>query len=445
MKSILKTIFIASLLVFSQQIVLAQDADKTVTLVVSGQGKTQDEAKQNALRSAIEQAFGTFISSKTEMLNDNLVKDEIVSVANGNIQKFEVISEVLIPNGDYATSLKATVSVTKLTSFVEKKGGDIEFKGNLFSYNISQKELMQKNELIVLENLVSLMDKLLWNCFDLEINSVGEPKSISNKLDENNSFKIPISVNIKFNKNVTPFKENLFNTLRGISLSKNEALELMKIGVSVYPICIAISEDKFDYFILRNNESTVMLRDYFYKNLVSYIIPLCVTTNNENCIQIEKHEYDDRSNAEPNKTMLIDYFLKKSYNYFAGHKSRYNERLNELKNYGHCLKIAEANLDYLQLSIVEKYILYNKYNPEQPDKLLAPFDFNHLSFAKKLSNKFIISKYPGMSKFDQYHIGDIIALSEMTDNKLFYTVHFYDYRNAKEIKNVSGYKVKLNK
>ena len=59
----------------------SQTAEKTVTLVVSGQGKTQDEAKQNALRSAIEQAFGMFISSKTEILNDNLVKDEIVSVS----------------------------------------------------------------------------------------------------------------------------------------------------------------------------------------------------------------------------------------------------------------------------------------------------------------------------------------------------------------------------
>ena len=112
--------------------------DKTVTLVVSGQGKTQDEAKQNALRSAIEQAFGTFISSKTEILNDNLVKDEIVSVANGNIQKFEIISEVQIPNGGYATSLKATVSITKLTSFVESKGVDVEFKGGLFALNIQK-------------------------------------------------------------------------------------------------------------------------------------------------------------------------------------------------------------------------------------------------------------------------------------------------------------------
>jgi len=89
--------------------------DKTVTLVVSGQGVTQEEARQKALRGAIEQAFGTFISSKTEILNDNLVKDEIVSVANGNIQKFEIISEVQIPSGNYATSLRATVSITKLT------------------------------------------------------------------------------------------------------------------------------------------------------------------------------------------------------------------------------------------------------------------------------------------------------------------------------------------
>ena len=45
-----------------------QDSDKTVTLRVTGQGKTIEEAKQNALRSAIEQAFCSFISSKTEIL-----------------------------------------------------------------------------------------------------------------------------------------------------------------------------------------------------------------------------------------------------------------------------------------------------------------------------------------------------------------------------------------
>ena len=42
--------------------------DKTVTLTVSGTAKTIEESKLNALRSAIEQAFGAFISSKTEIL-----------------------------------------------------------------------------------------------------------------------------------------------------------------------------------------------------------------------------------------------------------------------------------------------------------------------------------------------------------------------------------------
>ena len=60
--------------------------DKTVTLIVSGQGNTKDEAKQNALRSAIEQAFGTFVSSKTEILNDELV-DFIVAWCIGQVQE----------------------------------------------------------------------------------------------------------------------------------------------------------------------------------------------------------------------------------------------------------------------------------------------------------------------------------------------------------------------
>ena len=82
-------------------------------LNVSGTRKTLEEAKTNALRSAIEQAFGAFISSKTEILNDDLVKDEIVSVSNGNIQKFDIISQVEIPNNGYAMTLYATVSISK--------------------------------------------------------------------------------------------------------------------------------------------------------------------------------------------------------------------------------------------------------------------------------------------------------------------------------------------
>ena len=72
----MKQILIAIFCIFSMQVIHAQE-NKTITLTVSGTGKNLEEAKNNALRSAIEQAFGAFISSKTEILNDNLVKDEI--------------------------------------------------------------------------------------------------------------------------------------------------------------------------------------------------------------------------------------------------------------------------------------------------------------------------------------------------------------------------------
>ena len=65
---------------------LAAEVLQEITLTVSADGKTKEEATQNALRSAIEQAYGTFVSAKTTILNDELVKDEIVTVSNGSIK-----------------------------------------------------------------------------------------------------------------------------------------------------------------------------------------------------------------------------------------------------------------------------------------------------------------------------------------------------------------------
>ena len=58
---------------------------KEATLTVFGNGKTKDEATKLALRSAIEQAFGGFVSSNTQILNDNLISDEIATVSSGNV------------------------------------------------------------------------------------------------------------------------------------------------------------------------------------------------------------------------------------------------------------------------------------------------------------------------------------------------------------------------
>ena len=231
----------------------AQD-DKTVTLTVSGQGKTQDEAKQVALRSAIEQAFGTFISSKTEILNDNLVKDEIVSVTNGNIQKYDVLSEVQIPDGGYVTTLKAVVSVAKLTSFCESKGVTIEIKGGLFALNIKQQILNEQGEIEAMHQMLNLLDETMQKSFDYEIKSE-EPKSLDS---ENKNWRLHIFVWSKTNKNMEWCGNYCLNTLSAISLSDDEIENYKILNKNVFEIHIQV----------KNTIKTIYLRQ---KNSVNYL------------------------------------------------------------------------------------------------------------------------------------------------------------------------------
>jgi hypothetical protein len=243
MSSILKIIYQAKKLMIFQLIILfifplaintfAQE-NKTVTLVVSGQGSTKDEAKQNALRSAIEQAFGAFVSSKTEILNDELVKDEIVSITNGNIQKFEIISEVKIPNGDYATTLNATVSISKLTSFVESKGVVVEFNGSILAANVKQQMLNEQNETKSIGNIVSTCKEILDLSCDFSIVR-GEPKQKNN---DNNYWSVPITINVKFNKNIEQFNQYLLNSIKGVAMSQDEVSQYNQLGKKTYKIVL---------------------------------------------------------------------------------------------------------------------------------------------------------------------------------------------------------------
>jgi hypothetical protein len=210
------------------------NTDKTVTLTVSGTGKTLEEAKTNALRSAIEQAFGAFISSKTEILNDNLVKDEIVSVTNGNIQKFEIVSQVEVPNIGYAITLSATVSILKLTSFAESKGVEVEFKGGMFAQNIKLQKLNEQSEEKAIRNLVEVYLQLLENSFDYSLVS-SEPVLVSGQSEVYKiNFTVKTIVNDNYNKFINYFKE----TLSKVQVIDEEATNFIKVGKPIYNLII---------------------------------------------------------------------------------------------------------------------------------------------------------------------------------------------------------------
>ncbi len=99
-------------------LLFAQGKAQTVTITSTGAGSNAAEAKQAALRDALEQAFGAFITTNTEILNDQIVKDELSSVASGNIQDYSVLNETQLSDGQWAATVRATVSVSKLISYL---------------------------------------------------------------------------------------------------------------------------------------------------------------------------------------------------------------------------------------------------------------------------------------------------------------------------------------
>jgi TonB family protein len=243
-----------------------QDADKTVSLVVTGQGKTPDEAKQSALRSAIEQAFGAFISSKTEILNDNLVKDEIVSVSNGNIQKFEVLSESKLPDASYSLTVKAIVSINKLTSFVESKGISVEIQGGLFALNIKQQLLNEQGEAKAICNITSVLHQFLQRAFDYQISSEN-PKSVDGN---STSWIIPNTITITANTNYTACAEYLIKNLSIIGLNSAEIENYKKLNKNVFPITITFNKKVKTYY-LRNESSLANINYILTGNYKEYL------------------------------------------------------------------------------------------------------------------------------------------------------------------------------
>jgi hypothetical protein len=227
----------------------AQDADKSISIIVSGSGKTQDDAKQSALRSAIEQAFGAFISSKTEMLNDKVISDQITSVANGNIQSYNILNEIQLPDGAWGVTLKASVSVSKLTSFVQAKGISVEVKGGLFAVNIKQQLLNETSEVKAVCEMVGILHEPMQIAFDYEINS-GEPKALD--VDSKN-WEIPITVKAKANKNMDFCANYLIKTLTSLSLTAEEVTNYKGLNKPVFKLVLNYGNNPYEVYLRRAN------------------------------------------------------------------------------------------------------------------------------------------------------------------------------------------------
>ena len=255
----MKTIY----LIFSFMIVFtnvnAQSENKDVTITSSGSGITLEEAKQSALRSATEQAFGAFISTKTEILNDQLVADQMASVSSGNIKSFEILNQDQLPDGRWGVTLKTIVSVDKLTSFVQAKGITVEVKGGMFAFNIKQQLLNEQGEIKAVAEMVGLLHESMQISFDYDIKS-SDPKSLD---AESKNWEIPLRVTATCNQNID-FCANYFKkTLSSLSLTSTEVETYKSLNKEVFPINFSYTGKNITFY-LRKETSINIVKSLLY-------------------------------------------------------------------------------------------------------------------------------------------------------------------------------------
>lgn len=62
-------------------------------ITVTGMGATLESAEKQALASAIRQAVGAYMDSKTIIENEEVIQDRILSVSNAFVEKYEVVGQ----------------------------------------------------------------------------------------------------------------------------------------------------------------------------------------------------------------------------------------------------------------------------------------------------------------------------------------------------------------
>ncbi len=275
----------------------AQKSNDEVTLVVSATASTEEEAIKTALRSAIEQTYGTFVSANTTLLNDELVKDEIVTISSGNIKEYNKIESYENTNGQISVVLKATVCISKLVTYAKSKGASTEFAGASFAMNMKMLEVNKQAEKKALINLLLFIKESLPSAFDrniqiidpsiprrfdfydngtgrvllprtyepnyAEYDNVSDDDMILNEEDINwaqnvaeECYEMSILISYVNNNNTEPFISYVENYLKSISLTEDEREYLKKTGIDFTKYYFHTPDYDDDYYF-RNGSDVI--------------------------------------------------------------------------------------------------------------------------------------------------------------------------------------------
>ena len=279
----MKKLFFIAFLVLIGMSLSAQNVDD-VTLVVSGDGATKEEATHVALRSAIEQAYGVFVSANTEILNDELVKDEIATVTSGNVKSYKELTAVILPNGNHMVSLQAVVSTKKLSAYAQSKGASCEFAGATFGANLKLHELNCKNTEIAFNNLRKQIKALAPYIFSVKL-ELGDPV-----MGDNQKAELPYKILLYSTPQTYELSDLIITTLSALKLSPEQANSVIQMNLPHHKIYCS-TQYVFNVDGTERNTVGHLIEDMYWKEDDPWEQPL-YTRKKSNDLKIFPWEYE---------------------------------------------------------------------------------------------------------------------------------------------------------
>lgn len=244
----LVAVMIIAATAFSQEV-----TEATITTI--GTGVDEEKATLQALRSAIEQTFGTFVSANTTILNDKMVQDEIVSVSNGNVKQYKKIAVATLPNKQVSVTVTATISINKLITYAQSKGSRAEFAGQTFATNLRLMQLRAKSAEKLLDLMTQQLDRIAKDMFDYKLTLTSSPYFYNSK-ELGPVYFVGTWVDVYSNAASTQFYTILTSTLEALKLSTADVAFCKKSGIEnslLLNYALPISSKKSDNIIKKIN------------------------------------------------------------------------------------------------------------------------------------------------------------------------------------------------
>ena len=221
-------------------------------------GKTCSEARNDALRNAINTAYGSTIYSTTEISNDNLISDDIQMLTTGNILNYSETKSCSENNGKWSIELSVNVSQTELAKFIQGKGKSVAISGELLKQKSDQEVTATRSEIAIIKNLLFQLESLTVDPFDYEI-SIGKVTIKDGKYCD-----LPAEINVKSNINTYNSYLKLSKELEKIAINvSDQNFRTETLREKNYPIILNSKT-----YVLRNKESIEQIK-IFYSKIIS--------------------------------------------------------------------------------------------------------------------------------------------------------------------------------